>query len=110
MHVEASHVARVTPLRRSGAPEPDRPPVDGSFAEVFDLARERELRYPPPEALDALAEAARTLAELDAAGLQVRFDLTRGVTASLRDADGALVRPLGLHEVIDPSLLPPDAA
>jgi len=41
----------------------------------------------------------------------VRLDLTRGVSASLRRHDGALVRPLTLHEVVDPSgLLPPDAA
>jgi hypothetical protein len=87
------------------------PPIDGSLAEVIDLTRERQLRHPPPEALDALAESTRALEELDAAGLQVRFDLTRGLTASLRDVEGTLVRPLTLREVVDPpSLVPPDAA
>jgi hypothetical protein len=114
MHLEAPQAARVTPLRRPGAPDLGPAPVDAPsdrFAEIFDLARERELRHPPPEALDAVAEAVRTLEALDAAGLQVRFDLTRGLTASLRELDGTLVRPLALREVVDPpSLLPPDAA
>ena len=88
------------------------PTVPGRFAEVFDLAAERERRSPPlPEALAAVDEAARVYRELDAAGLQVRLDLTRGVSAQLRGHDGTLVRPLSLHEVVDPSgLLPPDAA
>jgi hypothetical protein len=107
---EAPSVARVASL-------PDRPMADpspaapGRFGQVFDLAVERDRRTPPPEALDAIAAAARTLEALDAAGLQVRFDLTNGVEAQLRDADGALVRPVSLREVIDPSsLLPPDSA
>jgi hypothetical protein len=112
MHFEASHIAPVTPLHPRPQVKTDAAPAaPGRFAQVYDLTAERERRTPPPEALDAMAEAARVYDELDAAGLQVRFDLTRGVTAQLRDHDGALVRPLTLREVVDPSaLLPPDAA
>ncbi len=79
---------------------------------MYDLAVERERRTPPQEVLDAVDEAARVYEVLDAAGMQVRFDLSAtGVAAQLRDRSGALVRPLTLHEVMDPSsLLPPDAA
>jgi hypothetical protein len=112
MHLEASQLAKVTPLPVRSPALPAAPTVPGRFAEVFDLAAERERRSPPPpEALAAVDEAARVYRELDAAGLQVRLDLTRGVSAQLRGHDGTLVRPLSLHEVVDPSgLLPPDAA
>jgi hypothetical protein len=111
MYVQRSPVASVTPL--------PVPPIlavvarpNTSFAEVVDLAAERERRNgPPQEVLDAVDEAARVYELLDAAGMQVRFDLSAGVSAQLRDRSGALVRPLTLHEVMDPSsLLPPDAA
>jgi hypothetical protein len=87
-----------------------RPNTD--FAQLYDLAVERQRRSgPPQEVLDAVDEAARVYELLDAAGMQVRFDLSAGVSAQLRDRSGALVRPLTLHEVMDPSsLLPPDAA
>src|SRR4051794_8325051 len=112
MYVQRSPVASVTPL-----PVPSMKAVvarpNTGFAEVFDLASERERRLPPPrEVLDAVDEAARVYAVLDAAGMQVRFDLSAtGVGAQLRDRSGGLVRPLTLHDVMDPSLLlPPDAA
>ena len=113
MHFEASRIGNVTPLP---LPRPPVGPLDalatGRFAQIFDMAAERERRTPPPEVLAAVAEAARVYAELDAAGLQVRFDLERhGVSATLEDSDGSIVRPLSLNEVMDPSsLLPPDAA
>lgn len=111
MIVQRSPVASVTPL-----PVPPIKAVvaqpNTEFAQVYDLAAERDRRSsPPPEVLDAVDEAARVLELLDAAGMQVRFDLSAGVSAQLRDANGAIVRPLSLHEVMDPSsLLPPDAA
>ena len=111
MYVQRSPVASVTPL-----PVPPIKAVvarpNTSFAEVIDLAAERERRNgPPQEVLDAVDEAARVYELLDAAGMQVRFDLSGGVSAQLRSHSGALVRPLTLHEVMDPSsLLPPDAA
>jgi hypothetical protein len=112
MHLEASRLAKVTPLPVRPPASPAGPTIPGRFAQVFDLAAERERRSPPPaEALAAVDEAARVYRELDAAGLQVRLDLTRGVSAHLQTHDGAFVRPLTLHEVVDPSgLLPPDAA
>lgn len=108
---EAPCAARVSSLSDRRPAEPSRAPAPADrLAEVFDLALERELRDPPPEALQAMADAALALERLDAAGLQVRFDLTHGVSAQLHDAAG-LVRPLGLREVVDPpSLPPPDAA
>ncbi len=112
MHFEASDVAPATPLlpRASVAPGGASPP-SGRFARVYDLATERGRRSPPAEVLDAVADAARALEELDAAGLQVRLDLTGGVSPELRDRNGSLVRSLTLREVVDPStLLPPDAA
>ena len=111
MHFEASRIASVTPLPLPPTPIGADAPVSGRFARVYDLAVERERRTPPPEVLDAVAEAARVYEELDRAGLQVRFDLSSGVSASLHDRSDGSVRPLSLHEVVDPStLLPPDAA
>jgi hypothetical protein len=111
MHFEASRIASVTPLPLPAAPaSPWATPETGRFARLYDLAAERERRTPPPEVLDAVAEAARVYEELDAAGLHVRFDLISGASAQLHDGEGA-VRSLTLLEVIDPtSLLPPDAA
>ena len=110
MYVQRSDVAAVTAL-----PLPPVtalvPRLSTGFAQVFDLAEERARRVPPPEVLEAVDEAAHMVQLLDAAGMQVRFDLSGGVSAQLRDRTGAVVRPLGLHEVMDPSsLLPPDAA
>lgn len=111
MHFEASPIASVTPLPLPQTPAGPAAPITGRFARVYDLAVERERRMPPPEVLDAVAEAARVYDELDRAGLQVRFDLSSGVSASLHDPGDGSVRPLSLLEVVDPSsLLPPDAA
>src|SRR3954464_6117636 len=106
MIVQRSPVASVTPLPvppiKAVAARPTTTPP--TFAEVYDMAAERERRSSPPqEVLDAVDEAARVLELLDAAGMQVRFDLSAGVSAQLRDRSGALVRPLSLHEVMDPS-------
>ena len=112
MYVQRSPVATVTPLPVPPIKAVVAQPNTG-FAEIFDLAAERERRSgPPQEVLDAVDEAARVYELLDAAGMQVRFDLSAsGVGAQLRDRSGAVVRPLSLHEVMDPSsLLPPDAA
>lgn len=110
MYLQRSDVAAVTPL-------PLRPPMrpvlpHAGFAEVIDLTAARERRTPPPEVLDAVDEAARVYERLDAAGMQVRFELSQGqgVTAELRDRSGG-VRALSLGEALDPSsLLPPDTA
>jgi hypothetical protein len=111
MDFEASRIASVTPLPLPHTPVMPEVANTGRFARVYDLAAERERRMPPPEVLDAVAEAARVYQELDAAGLQVRFDLSSGMSASLHDLGDGTVRPLSLHEVVDPSsLLPPDAA
>jgi hypothetical protein len=108
MHWEAPPAGRVSSLSdRRPDPSPPSPAPSDRFAEVFDLAAERDRRTPPPAALEALVDAAQALEQLDAAGLQVRFDLTHGVSAQLRDGDGQLVRPLTLREVVDPSSLPP---
>jgi hypothetical protein len=113
MYVQRSPVASVTPLPVPPIKAVVAQPNTG-FAEVIDLAAERERRSsePPQEVLDAVDEAARVYELLDAAGMQVRFDLSAtGVSAELRDRSGAVVRPLSLHEVMNPSsLLPPDAA
>jgi hypothetical protein len=112
MYVQRAPVATVTPLPVPPIKAVVAQPNTG-FAEVLDLAAARERRDgPPPEVLDAVDEAARVYELLDAAGMQVRFDLSAtGVSAQLRDRSGAVVRPLTLHEVMDPSsLLPPDAA
>ena len=113
MYVQRSPVASVTPLPVPPIKALVAQPNTG-FAEVFDLAAERERRSstPPQEVLDAVREAARVYEVLDAAGMQVRFDLSAtGVAAQLRDHSGAVVRPLSLNDVMDPSsLLPPDAA
>lgn len=111
MLFEASHVARVTPLPARPAAPPFPPAAPGRFAHVYDLALERERRTVPPEAIEAVAEAARACERLDAAGLEVRFDLSGGLSATLCRPGGDAVRALTLHEVVDPtSLLPPDAA
>ena len=111
MYVQRSPVASVTPLPVPPIKAVMARPNNG-LAPVFDLAAERERRSSPPqEVLDAVDEAARVYELLDAAGMQVRFDLSTTLTAELRDRSGALVRPLTLREVLDPStLLPPDAA
>jgi hypothetical protein len=111
MLVQRSASASVTPLPlpsiKAVVAQPNTVP-----ATVYDLAAERERRTLPDEVLDAVDEASRIYELLDAAGMQVRFDLSSsGVGAQLRDRSGALVRPLTLSEVLDPStLLPPDAA
>ena len=111
MHFEASRIASVTTLPLPPTPADPAAPSTERFARVYDLTVERERRMPPPEVLEAVAEAARVYEELDRAGLQVRFDLTAGVSAALQDRDDGSVRPLSLHDVVDPSnLLPPDAA
>jgi hypothetical protein len=112
MHFQASRTPQVTPLPAPFGPvKPAAAPSSRPFAEVFDLAIERERRTPPAEVLDAVAEAARVYEELQAAGLHVHFNRASSVTAELRDSDGTVVRPLSLRDVIDPSnLLPPNAA
>lgn len=111
MPFEASRIASVTPLPPPATPVDPTAPSTGRFARLYDLALERERRTPPPEVLEAVAEAARIYEELDRAGLQVRFDLTSGASASLHDRNDGSVRPLTPSEVVDPSgLLPPDAA
>jgi hypothetical protein len=112
MLIQASDIAYVTPLPTREELEPDAAPVrTRRFARLYDLEVERCRRTPPAEALEAVAEAARVHAELEAAGLQVRFDMRGGLSAELRDRRGALVRPLTLREIVDPtSLLPPDDA
>jgi hypothetical protein len=111
MLVQRSAGASVTPLPlpsiKAVVAQPNTVP-----ATVYDLTSERERRTLPEEVLEAIEEASRVWEQLDAAGTQVRFDLSAsGVDAQLRDRSGALVRPLTLKEVLDPStLLPPDAA
>jgi hypothetical protein len=112
MHFQASRTPPVTPLPAPFVPvTPAVAPSSRRFAEVFDLAVERERRTPPAEVLDAVAEAGRVYEELQAAGLHVHFGLAGSLTADLRDSDGTVVRPLSLRDVVDPSsLLPRDAA
>jgi hypothetical protein len=102
------------PARAAGAAE-------GEFARVFDLAEARRRRMTGPDRIpddvwDAISRAGELADDLAARGQQVRFDthrLTGRVVANLCDADGRVMRPVSLGEVLghpDPDPDPATAA
>jgi hypothetical protein len=100
---------------------PPRPPATGKpeatdgFAKVYDLAKARRgAPDVPNEVWAEVDKAAQIAADLEATGRVVHFRAPEGggrVRAELRDADGQVLRPLSLGEVISiGSTDPPSAA
>jgi hypothetical protein len=60
-------------------------------------------QMPPPEVLQALGRVQRVANELQARGLDVRFDRTgdRDVTVQVVDADGGLLREIPVVQALD---------
>ncbi len=80
---------------------------------MLDLqeARDRRIDPIPDEVRDDMARASELVDRLAFEGRQVRFDthrLTGRVVAGLCDGDGALIRQIGLSDVIDARI--PDGA
>lgn len=93
----------------------------GHFARVYELAEARRRRMTgpdriPEEVWEDISRAGQLADDLHAQGRAVRFEthhLTGRVVASLCDADGNVLRPLALREVIgdlDPDPEPAPAA
>jgi hypothetical protein len=90
----------------------------GDFARVFDLADARRKRMTGPDRIpDAVWEditrAGQLADDLADRGQQVRFDthrLTGRVVANLCDADGRVMRPVSLGEVLGQPDPDPDPA
>lgn len=111
-------------IGRGAIPQPSRAeqaPATGGFADVFDLAEARRRRMTGPDRIpddvwDAISRAGELADDLAARGQQVRFDthrLTGRVVANLCDADGRVMRPVSLGEVLghpDPDPDPATAA
>jgi hypothetical protein len=86
------------------------------FARVLDLAQARRRRMTgpdriPDEVWEDISRAGQLADDLAARGQQVRFDthrLTGRVVASLCDADGRIMRPVSLREILgtDPDPAP----
>jgi hypothetical protein len=106
MEIDATNGIRggARPQAASGTPA-SRP---GDFARVLDLAEARRRRMTgpdriPDEVWEDIARAGQLADDLAARGQQVRFDthrLTGRVVASLCDADGRIMRPVSLSEVL----------
>jgi hypothetical protein len=92
-------------------------PTD-EFARVFDLAEARRRRMTgpdriPDEVWDDITRAGQLADDLADRGEQVRFEthrLTNRVVASLCDADGRVLRPVGLGEIFGAEPDPTPAA
>ena len=102
-------VSHLTPRTGPSAPE------TGGFAQVYDLAKVRRgTPDVPPAVWDEVDRAAAIAAELDDAGRTIRFtEPGEGgrVRAELCDADGNVLRPISLGEIVSiGSTEPPTAA
>jgi hypothetical protein len=96
----------VPPLTQAfAAPSVDRSPrAPQRSEEAFSAALERATPPIPAEVWEQVDAAARLAEDLHAQGRGVRFDvhkLSGEVVASLVDADGGLLRPLLLADVVD---------
>ncbi len=110
----------VLPIARrpgaGGGASAGRAAGDGGLAEVHSLDARRRARRDeiPPRVLEEVRAAARMVAEMAAAGRQVRFathHLSGRVVAQLCDLDGNVIRPLSLLEALHPPIDPdPDPA
>lgn len=100
---------------------PPRPPATektdagNGFAKVYDLAKARRgVPDVPREVWDEVDRAAQVASDLEAQGRMIRFHAPEGngrMRAELVDADGRVVRPLSLGEIITiGSTEPPSAA
>jgi hypothetical protein len=92
-----------TSLDGSPVDRPSRLPgrTEESFSDAVSRASSARI---PDEVWEQVDAAARLAEELHTQGRGVRFDvheLDGGVLAGLVDADGALLRPLALEDVID---------
>ena len=90
-------------------------PETGDFAKVYDLTKARRGAPDiPPAVWDEVDRAAAIAADLDAAGHSIRFvDPVEGgrVRAALTDANGVVLRPVSLGEIVSiGSTEPPSAA
>ena len=94
--------ASVSHLQPRAAPA--KPAEDGAFAKVYDLAKVRRGAPDVPMAVwDEVDKAAQIAADMDAVGRSVRFTASEEggrVRAELVDADGKVLRPISLGEVV----------
>src|SRR4051812_40884401 len=88
-------------------PSPDGESVQGSPADVVDIAARRapavDVPAIPAHLLDAIDAAAMRAEDLRAHNREVRFEMddsTGEVLASLREVDGGIIRALPLREAI----------
>jgi hypothetical protein len=90
----------------------------GRLAQVIELSDVRKQRMTGPDRIpervwEDITRANEIAEDLADHGQSVRFDthhLTGRVVASLCDADGDVIRRLGLHELLDPDPTPDHAA
>jgi hypothetical protein len=115
MRFDMGPLSGVTRLpQRPAAPEKAEP-ATGDFAKVYDITKARRGAPDVPRAVwDEVDRAAQVAADLDAQGRMVRFHAPEGngrMRAELVDADGRVLRPLSLGEIISiGSMEPPSAA
>jgi hypothetical protein len=90
----------------------------GEFARVLDLAEARRRRMTGPERIpdevwEDISRAGQLAEDLAERGQQVRFEthrLTGRVVASLCDADGRILRPVSLRDILGTEPDPAPAA
>jgi hypothetical protein len=90
----------------------------GRIAQVIEMSDLRRQRMTGPDRIpervwEDISRANELAEELADQGQAVRFDshhLTGRVVASLCDAEGAVIRRLGLREILDPDPAPDHAA
>jgi hypothetical protein len=118
MGIDVTHLPEIIDFTAERATRGVRSTGAGEFARVYELAEARRQRMTGPgripEAVwDDITRANELADDLAAAGRRVRFDthhLSGRVVASLCDADGGLIRRMGLAEILDPDPDPPAAA
>jgi hypothetical protein len=109
MNVYDFAAARAIRPRRTADPDNSRP----GFDNVYEIETARTMRgaHIPLEVHEEMEAAAALYDLLQEDGRQIRY-IQRGgrVAAHLCDLDGNVVRPLTLHEAIDPGYGPDTAA
>ena len=115
MRFDVAPTGRVMHLPARPAAPDSATPTDGGFAKVYDISKARRGAPDVPQAVwDEVDRAAQVASDLEAQGRMIRFHAPEGngrMRAELVDAEGRVVRPLSLGEIITiGSTEPPSAA